>query len=222
MSVMKNSGVSSPKDLSIIDISEPLQKGVSGWPGDTPFSFDLTWTKEQSGSVNVGKITMSIHTGTHIDAPFHFDNEGKRVQQLDLARYLGRARVIHLAGLSSIGAADLQDIDLDGVERLLIRTDSWVDRSSFPEKITYLQKDIAPFLAQKKIGLIGLDVPSVDPIDSKELPAHHALHQYEIHILEGAVLHHVEPGDYELIALPLPLVGADGSPVRAVLRPLQE
>lgn len=204
----------------MFDISRPLQTGVPTWPGDTPFSYEVSWTKEQSGSVNVGKLTMSIHTGTHIDAPFHFDNEGRKVMELDLELYIGVARVIDITGRSSIGAEDLKAYDLDGMTRLLIRTNSWTNPKDFPIEITYLRDDIGPYLAEKGIRLIGVDVPSVDPLDSKVLSAHHALHACDIHILEGINLAHIEPGDYELIALPLPLVEADGSPVRAVLRPL--
>ncbi|SDM79477.1 Kynurenine formamidase [Paenibacillus sp. yr247] len=207
--------------MTILDISRPLKAGVPTWPGDTPFSYEVSWTKEQSGSVNVGKLTMSIHTGTHIDAPFHFDNDGRRVMELDLELYIGLARVIDVSGKSSIGAEDLKEYDIDGVARLLIRTNSWSNPKKFPTDITYLRADLGPYLAEKGIRLIGVDVPSVDPLDSKELSAHHALHAHDIHILEGIVLEHIMPGDYELIALPLPLVEADGSPVRAVLRPLK-
>ncbi|WP_134704258.1 arylformamidase [Ammoniphilus sp. YIM 78166] len=204
--------------MSLIDISQRLNPNVPIWPGDTPFSFELTWTKEQSGSVNVGKVVMSTHTGTHIDAPYHFDTEGKKVLELDLNLYVGKTKVVHLPKKESLGAEDLFPFNLDGVTRILIRTDSWVDPTRFPTDICYLRPDLAPYLAEKGVRLIGLDVPSVDPLDSKHLPAHHALLQHDIHILEGAVLAHVEEGDYELIALPLPLEGADGSPVRAVLR----
>lgn len=204
--------------MKLIDISRRLDKGVPTWPGDTTFAYEVSWSKEQSGSVNVGKLTMSIHTGTHIDAPFHFDNDGKRTIDLPLEVYIGRARVIDVSGLSSIGAEDLMRYDLDGVTRLLLRTGSWIDPDQFPADICYLRPDIAPFLAEKGVRLIGVDVPSVDPLDSKELSAHHGLHTHDIYILEGIQLDHVEPGDYELIALPLPLADADGSPVRAVLR----
>lgn len=203
----------------MIDISRRLEKGVPTWPGDTPFSYEVSWSKEQSGSVNVGKLTMSIHTGTHMDSPFHFDNDGRKVLDLDLNLYVGPARVIDVSGKLSIGAEDLLVHDLDGVTRLLLRTNSWKNSDEFPTEITYLRADLAPFLAEKGIQLIGVDVPSVDPLDSKELVAHHGLHAHDIHILEGLILDRVEPGDYELIALPLPLAEADGSPVRAVLRP---
>lgn len=203
---------------SWIDISQRLDEKAAVWPGDTPFSYRLNWGKRDSGSVNVGQITMSMHTGTHIDAPFHFDDEGKRVIELDLDVYIGRARVIHLPGTDRIGLNELNSIGIEGVNRLLIYTGAWRDRSVFPENIPHVQPEAAAYLSEKGVRLIGLDLPSVDPLDSKELPAHHRLTRYGIHILEGIVLDDVPPGDYELAALPLPLAEADGSPVRAVLR----
>lgn len=203
-----------------IDISQPLDENVPVWPGDTPFSYRLTWTKEDTGSVNVGQVTMSTHIGTHIDAPFHFDSSGKKVIDLSPDLYLGPVRVIYLKHPQTIGPEELKGENLEGVSRLLIRTDTWLDRSSFPAAIPPVHPTLAPFLAERGIRLLGLDLPSVDPLDSKELPAHHALTSHGVHILEGAVLHHVEAGDYEMVALPLPLTEADGSPVRAMLRPI--
>ncbi|MGH0512983.1 arylformamidase [Bacillus cereus] len=203
-----------------MDISQPLNNDIATWPGDTPFSYEVSWSKEDSGSVNVGKLTMSIHTGTHIDAPFHFDNDGKKVLDLDIHVYVGAARVIDVSGLESIGKKELERFKLEGVERLLLRTSSHGKAQEFPEKIPYLRADIADFLSSKGIRLIGVDVPSVDPLDDKELAAHHQLFKHGIHILENVVLDHVADGDYELIALPLALTDADGSPVRAVIRPI--
>ncbi|PFM63356.1 arylformamidase [Bacillus cereus] len=203
-----------------IDISQPLNNDIATWPGDTPFSYEVSWSKKDSGSVNVGKLTMSIHTGTHIDAPFHFDNDGKKVLDLDIDVYVGAVRVIDVSGLESIGKKELETINLEGVERLLLRTSSHGKAQEFPEEIPYLRADIAPFLSSKGIRLIGVDVPSVDPLDDKELAAHHQLFKHGIHILENVVLDDVVDGDYELIALPLALTDADGSPVRAVIRPI--
>ncbi|WP_369899661.1 arylformamidase [Bacillus manliponensis] len=203
-----------------IDISQPLQNDIATWPGDTPFSYEVACSKEESGSVNVGKITMSIHTGTHIDAPFHFQNDGERVLDLDVNVYVGPARIIDVSGLESIGASDLETFQLEGIERVLLRTSSHGNAKLFPKKIPHLRADIAPFLKEKGVRLIGVDVPSVDPLDDKELAAHHTLWKQGIHILENVVLDHVPDGDYELIALPLPLSHADGSPVRAIVRPL--
>ncbi|MGG1676062.1 arylformamidase [Neobacillus sp. NRS-1170] len=201
-----------------IDVSQRLDNNIVVWPGDTPFNYKVSWSKEESGSVNVGQITMSAHTGTHIDAPFHFDNDGKKVIDLDLDLYMGEARVIHLQETNSIGVKDLADMNLKGVTRLLIRTDAWKDRSVFPESIPPIEPELASYLSELGVRLIGLDLPSVDQIDSKELSAHHELTRFNIHILEGLVLDEVTPGNFELAALPLPLVEADGSPVRAILR----
>lgn len=206
--------------MKLIDISRKLEKNVPTWPGDTPFSFQIQWAKADSGSVNVGKLEMSTHTGTHVDAPFHFDDDGKRIYDLDLNLYVGKALVVDMQNRESIGASDFNHIDLQEVERVLLKTNSWVNPEQFPETITYLRSDLASFLGGKGVRLIGVDVPSVDPLDSKELLAHHSLHENGIHILEAVDLRNVEPGLYELVALPLPLVEADGSPVRAVLRTL--
>ncbi|QQE80582.1 arylformamidase [Alicyclobacillus sp. SO9] len=210
------------------DISQKLDSQVPVWPGDTKFSYQLTWTKSASGSVNVGQVTMSTHTGTHIDAPFHFDDNGKKVLDLDVNVYIGHARVIHLPQPTaaahgegwSIGLEDLASIELAGVTRLLLRTDAWKNRRVFPERIPEIRSEVAEYLSECGVQLLGLDLPSVDPLDSKELPTHHALTQHGIHILEGLVLDDVPAGDYELAALPLALADADGSPVRAVIRAL--
>ena len=208
--------------MKIIDISRRLENGMPVWPGDTPFHYEVSWTKADSGSVNVGSLSMSTHTGTHVDAPFHFDDNGKRIIELDLDLYIGPVRVLDMTGKEAIGTKDLENLDLEGFNRVLFRTLSWQNSAEFPEKIPHLEADLGPFLAEKGIRLIGVDVPSVDPIDSKDLDAHHSLNNNGIHILESVLLDEVEPGDYELIALPLPLVEGDGSPVRAVLRSYQK
>ncbi|MGE7878514.1 arylformamidase [Peribacillus muralis] len=201
-----------------IDISQPLNAKVAVWPGDTPFNYIINWNKEESGSVNVGKITMSVHTGTHIDAPFHFDNKGKKVAELEINNFIGKVRVVEITNQMTIGVSVLSSFDLDGVERLIIRTDAWPDRETFPENIPYIEEMAASYLYNKGIFLVGLDLPSLDPLASKELISHHQFSKYGINILEGLVLDKVNPGDYELIALPLSITEADGSPTRAVLR----
>ncbi|WP_246943998.1 arylformamidase [Bacillus pinisoli] len=206
--------------MNWIDISQPLSPSTAVWPGDTRFQFSLSWTKEQSGSVNVGKIEMSTHTGTHIDAPYHFDDQGKRVLDLDVNRYIGKAFIMDITGKASIQVQDLQHLEISDYHIIIFKTMSWKNRHEFPATITYLEKGVAQYLAGKGIQLVGLDVPSVDPVDSKELIAHHELAENDIHILEGLVLDDIAEGYYELVALPLPIKEADGSPVRAVIRKL--
>jgi arylformamidase len=203
--------------MKIIDISQKLNRNTPVWPGDTPFDFTLNWAKAETGSVNVGKLTFSAHTGTHIDAPFHFDENGKKVAQLPLENFFGNALIVEISGKESVGAKDLESFNLSDVTKLLIRTNSWKDRSAFPSAITWLREDIGPFLKENGIDLIGVDVPSVDPLDSKELPAHHSLMENGIGILEGIILDEIETKTYELAAFPLPVEEGDGCPVRAVL-----
>ncbi|MDE5415111.1 arylformamidase [Alkalihalobacterium chitinilyticum] len=203
-----------------IDISQPLTSSIAHWPEDTPFSYDVSYTKEQTGSVNIGKITTSVHIGTHIDAPFHFKNDGAKVGELDINVYIGPCRIIDVSNASKIDADTLSQYDLEGVTRLLLKTSVPNNPSAFPNEIPYITKSGAEYMQQKGIILLGVDVPSVDPLDSKELEGHHALHEHGIHILENVMLDQIEPGDYELIALPLAIIESDGSPVRAVIRPI--
>jgi arylformamidase len=201
-----------------IDISQPLHNGIAHWPGDTAFSYEISFSKSQTGSVNIGKITTSLHTGTHVDAPFHFVNHGEKIHDLDVNLFIGKAKMVDVSHYEKIGAKELHDVDLNGVDHLLLRTSPENNPNQFPINIPYLLPDLAPFLQKCGIKLVGVDIPSVDPLDSKEMAAHHALYQHGIMILENIVLRHIEPGDYELIALPLPIMGADGSPVRAVVK----
>ncbi|SFB16082.1 Kynurenine formamidase [Lentibacillus halodurans] len=203
-----------------IDISQPLTNKMAHFPGDTPFNYALTYTKEQTGSVNVGQITGSVHTGTHIDAPFHYDSNGKTVDLLDLDIYIGEAVVLDVSYTDKITADTLKQFDLSGVSRVLLHTSLPNNPERFPDQMPELDPSIAAFLNENGVNLIGVDMPSVDPPESKDLTAHHALYQHGIFILENLMLDDVDPGCYELIALPLAIDDADGSPVRAVLRPI--
>lgn len=202
-----------------IDISMPIKKGIPVWPGDTPFSFHLTWSKASQESVNVGELRLSTHTGTHIDAPYHFDNHGRKAGELPIEPFVGAVLVVELDHPQEITIDHLKDVPL-GTERLLVKTGTLTNRCQFPDAIAAVDPNLADKLHDWGVTLLGVDVPSVDPIDSKELPAHFALNRNGIHILEGLVLDHVEPGYYELIAVPLPLMEADASPVRAIIRPM--
>ncbi len=208
------------KEEKWIDITQPLTNDIAVWPGDLPFTFKLSFTKEQTGSVNIGQIHTGVHTGTHIDAPYHFDGNGEKVHELDVNIYVGKARVIDVTGLEAIGKEELESYNLEGIERLLLKTSGKRNIKQFPESFTVFKENIGPFLKEKGIRLLGTDGPSVDAVDSKSMTAHHSLNQNGVYILENIVLTNIEPADYELIALPLAIEGADASPVRAVLRAL--
>lgn len=204
--------------MKLIDISMNLNNKTPAWPGDAPFHYKLTMSIEETGSVNIGQFTASNHTGTHIDAPFHYDNEGLKVADLPPERFIGEALVINMENKKVISKEDLQSFQFNGVTKVLFRTMSWEDRKQFPQSYTVINEDVAEFLYDKGVDLIGVDTPSVDPETSKELPAHHSLYNYDLLILEGLQLDHVAPGAYELMAFPLKMDEADGSPVRAILK----
>jgi arylformamidase len=202
--------------VEIIDISLPLDTSLAVWPGDTEFDYELVWRRSAGATVNVGSVRMSTHCGTHIDAPFHFDDDGRKIDELSLATFIGRAIVIHVRGRQNISRGDLSR-DLQGATRLLIRTDAWSDPHSFPERIPVIDLDVPVWLGSQGIVLLGVDLPSVDALDSKELPVHRALARNGVAILESLNLRDVEEGAYDLVAVPLRIVGADAAPVRALL-----
>lgn len=206
--------------MKLIDITHPLGVSTVEWPGDVPFSLEPTARIVQGDSVNLSRVTLSLHTGTHADAPFHYDDQGRCMADIPLERYVGRCRLVHLEGRRMITADDLRALNLGGVERVLIRTGSCPDLSRFHPDFTAMAPEAIEYLASIGVGLIGTDAHSVDPADSTDLPAHRACARTGLLILENLRLTGVEPGDYELIALPLKLERADGSPVRAVLRRL--
>ncbi|MGM8214891.1 arylformamidase [Bacillaceae bacterium W0354] len=205
----------------IIDISRRLNNETPTWPGDAPFSYQLTWSKEETGSVNVGQLTTSCHTATHVDAPFHFDSHGLTIDQLPLDIFIGEALVVDVSTKAELLVTDFEDYDLTGVRRLLLKTESWSDDSLFPESIPVIDPQLGAFFRKKGVELLGVDLPSVDPLDSKTLETHHALQENGVFILEGLKLTDVEPGTYRLSALPLYIEGADGSPVRAILETIK-
>lgn len=158
-----------------------------------------------------------MHGGTHIDAPYHYADGGKTVDQLPLHVYFGPARVVDVRNRERIGRADLAGIDFAGTPRVLLRTDAWTDHSKFPEDFPVIDEDVPELLAKQGVILLGVDVPSVDEMTSKDLPVHHALDRFDIRILESIVLSQIPAGAYHLVALPLNVVGSDGAPVRAIL-----
>lgn len=194
----------------MIDISRPLQNGIAVWPGDTAFSL----TQSAWGDLTVGAVALSLHTGTHADAPGHFLPGGATIEQIPPEVYVGECEVIDGRGKETLGP-ELLPKNLP--PRVLVRTDAWPDGSSFPATVPTLTRDAVEVLRAQGVFLVGVDVPSVDAIDSKGLPIHHDLARAGIHILESLDLSRVEPGNYTLIALPLPLKNGDASPVRAVL-----
>ncbi len=212
--------------MKIWDISRTLSDDLAEWPGDEPFHFRLTRKIAEGQSVNLGAIGMSVHSGTHADAEFHFDTNGESIEKAPLEIYLGRAAVVDLTEAFSqskekhlITVEDLQPHSEDIAEssRLLLKTGRWSDSTVFPNQIPVIAANVPSWLQKNGVKLLGLDLPSVDEIDSKSLLNHHALAGAGIAIVESLNLSGVGPGIYNFAALPLKIAGGDGAPMRAVL-----
>ncbi len=206
----------------LYDISRTISPRLAVWPGDAPFSFKQVLDIGEGSSVNLTTLTLSAHTGSHADAPWHFDARGPHPADLPLERYVGPAHVVTIARQhGGIVPEDFVGRDLEGMQRLLIHT--WVSDlpdETWPEDFPYPTPELVDWLAARGVGLLGVDMPSVDSFTSKTLDCHHRLYAHGIANLETLLLRDVPDGVYELIALPLKIVGVCGSPVRAVLRPL--
>ena len=212
--------------MKLWDISRTLSNDLAEWPGDEPCRFRLTREKTEGASVNLGAISMSLHNGTHADARFHFDADGESIEKASLQTYLGRATVVDLwqAFLDSkekhlITIEDLRPSAeaIAATSRILVKTGRWTDSTVFPKQIPVITADVPAWLQKNGVKLLGLDLPSVDEIDSKSLQNHHALAQAGIAIIESLDLSNVAPGIYHLAALPLKIAGGDGAPMRAIL-----
>ena len=193
----------------IIDITRPLDASIVVWPGDTPFATSWTARLDRGDAANVGSVTMSLHTGTHADAPRHVLQSGASIDTI-LEPFIGPALILEATN-DQISASALSTLPKVIPPRILFKTGG----SGF------LDAGAARDLVARGVRLVGLDSPSVDSDASETLEAHHVLADAGVVILENLELSAVRPGTYELIALPLRLVGMDASPVRAILRTLQ-
>ena len=205
----------------IWDISQTLRPGLPVWPGDTDFAFERSWKMEDGSPVNVGRMTMSTHSGTHGDAPLHYSATAPDIASVSLAPYLGECLVVDArAARGWVEVADLPE--LGGASRVLVRTFDQFPHDQWDGQFTAIAAETIHWLADQGVVLIGTDAPSVDPQESKTMHAHKAVLANDMRILEGLVLDDVPPGRYELIALPLKIAGGDAGLCRAVLRELAD
>jgi arylformamidase len=204
--------------MPILDISRPVFTAMPVWPGDSPVAFDFVCTIAGGASANVGKLATGVHAGTHADAPYHYDNAGRRMDEVPPEAYVGPARVIDARGRTTLTPELFAGHDWTATPRALVRTDAWTDPAVFPTTWPLFAPETPAWLATAGVTLVGLDVPSVDALSTTDMRIHHLFNRANLLIIENLDLSRAAPGVYEFIGLPLRLRGADGSPVRAVLR----
>ena len=205
----------------IYDVTVPIRNTMPVWPGDPPVSLTAKSHKSRDGThtVRLTSIEMASHTGTHIDAPFHMMENGKRLDEFPLDVFTGKATVFEISASPCIRRQDLAALNWKGVERVLFKTDNskhWQD-GKFYEEFIYLDPEGAEFVVQQGVRLVGIDYLSIDKFRSDSHPSHFILLRKNIAILEGLNLNAVPPGEYTLAALPLNLTDADGAPARVIL-----
>ncbi len=202
----------------IHDITPPITPSLAVWPGDTPPSREVLLDMRKGDNLTLSTLHATVHLGAHADGPNHYDTDAHAIDERDLEYYLGRCQVMRAnVGRNRRIAMDMLEGDVTET-RVLLATGTYPDPTTFNEDFAALEPELIDALHTKGVKLIGIDTPSVDLFTSKDLPAHHRFLVNDMAILEGIVLTDVPTGVYELIALPLKLVGFDASPVRAILR----
>ncbi|MHC4108240.1 MAG: cyclase family protein [Planctomycetota bacterium] len=202
----------------IYDISPPISPRLQVWPGDTPPTREVLLDMARGDNITLSTLHATVHLGAHADAPSHYGADGASIEACRLEPYLGVCQVVRVEVERGAQVAPESLPDSIEAQRVLLATGSFPDPGVFNEDFAALSPHLVDHLHQRGVTLIGIDTPSVDLFDSKDLAAHKRFLAHGMAILEGLVLREVPPGLYELIALPLPLVGFDASPVRAILR----
>ena len=208
--------------MKLIDVSVPLQADLPSYPGNTPFSLEAIKRIANGDSSNVSSLHLSAHTGTHVDAPRHFFDDGPGVEGLSLDLLCGRVRVVEVTTRKGITPQDLAGVDLREDVRVLIKTANsrlW-GQSEFHTDYIGLTGEGARYLVDRGVKVLGVDYLSVEEFKKPGAPAHRALLGAGTIVIEGLNLRDIEPGAYEMFCLPLCVVGADGGPARVVLRRL--
>ena len=207
----------------LYDISRAIATTTAVWPGDAPFSCRHVVRKADGAAYNLTHVAMSPHTGTHADAPWHFEEGGAHPADVPLEPYFGRAHVVTVArARGGIVPADLAGRELAGLERLLLHTRaSDRDDRDWSNDFPHPTLELVDWLADRGVVLLGVDMPSVDAFESADLACHHRLAARGVATIENLRLAGVPDGVYDLAALPLKLAQTCGSPVRAVLREIE-
>lgn len=204
----------------IIDISIPVFTGMVFYPGDPGATVQTVRSIDRGDVANLSELRLGSHCGTHVDAPHHFENDGRTVDRIPLDALVGEARVLDLTGIEgSITRADLEAAGINDATRVLLKTDNsklWGE-SVFSPGYVSLSDGAAAQLVEAGVVLVGIDYLSIERFQPETFNVHHTLLGAGVVVLEGIDLAVVEPGGYELVCLPLKVAGGDGAPARAIL-----
>ncbi len=203
----------------LYDISPPITQHLAVWPGDTPLTREILADLSRGDNITLSTLRATVHLGSHADGPSHYGRDAAPIDQRRLDYYIGPCQVIRANVARATRITPSMFTDKITASRILFATSTYPDPQIWNNDFAALSVELIDFLDEHGVITVGIDTPSVDLFDSRDLPAHKAILRHNMSILEGLVLKDVPPGDYELIALPLPLVGFDASPVRAILRP---
>lgn len=211
------------KNFKIIDISPEVSEKMAVYPGDVAFSRKISLDANLGDNLTLSSVLSTLHIGAHADAPNHYHRDGVGISNRSLSYYLGPCQVIEVNVKlgERISVADLNEKKVNKknivAPRVLFKTNSFLDFNKWCSDYNSLSPELIHYLKQHNVCLVGIDTPSIDPDDSKNLESHNAIYKNDMAILEGLSLKHVAEGEYFLVALPLKLRDADASPVRAVL-----
>ena len=204
----------------IYDLTPKISSRLAVFPGDQPFARTVALSFTHGHHLELSSMHTTLHLGAHADAPSHYHREGAPIDQRPVERYVGPAQVIRVNGLTAGERVYPHHVQTQIVApRVLFDTQSFQNPELWNSSFNSLSPELLHWLADQQVRLVGIDTPSVDPVDSKLLESHQALFARDFAVLEGLFLKDVPEGEYTLIALPLPLEGADASPVRAILLP---
>jgi arylformamidase len=204
----------------LLDVSVPLGPGLPAYPGNPEFELQPVKRIADGGSSNVSRVVMGTHTGTHVDAPRHFFDDGEGVDALRIDLLIGRTRVVEIGRRGGIGSEELAAAGLREDLRVLLRTPNsalW-NGEGFHTEYTHLTEAGARYLVDQGVKVVGIDYLSVEQFKKPGAPAHRALLSGGVVIIEGLNLAEAEPGMYEMYCLPLRIAGADGAPARVILK----
>lgn len=207
--------------MKTYDISIPITRDIPVWPGDPDPKIERVGKIEEGDEANISRIAMGAHTGTHVDAPFHFIEDGNALETIPLNLMMGRAYVLHLPDVDLITADVLIKAEIPPrTRRVLFKTrnsDYWArGETEFQTDFVALSANGAQYLVDRGVKLVGIDYLSIAPFDDP-VPTHKILLEAEVVILEGVNLSEVSQGRYTFYCLPLSLQGVDGAPARAIL-----